>query len=163
MLRRYLMIAVFGSGLLLGIQAPNFIDQYGHRIDAHFREVSENLRGFQEIADRFHGGDLRALVRHHRSNPDSTFRAEAEPIERMAARKARFAREKAALESAFPLRALHVLLRGDRETLDETYAGYSTTLRLDRLAVFSGLAAALAACLALELLYVLGRRILGPS
>jgi hypothetical protein len=163
MIHRYIMIAVFGFCLLIGIQAPNFIDQYAKRIDAHYLEVEENLRGFQAIADRFHGGDLAALIAKHRSSRDSTFAGEAEPIERMAARKARFAKEREALRTGFSGRVAHVLIGGDREILAETYSAYERDIRLDKQAVLSGLAAAVAICLLLESLFGLGKRLLGPS
>ncbi|MDB5103724.1 MAG: hypothetical protein JWP91_1413 [Fibrobacteres bacterium] len=161
MIHRYFMIAAFGICLILGIQAPNFIDQYEKRIGAHYLEVVENLRGFQEIADRLHGGDLGALIGKHRSSPDATFKGEAEPIERMVARKVRFGREKEALQGPFPMKAMHVLISGDREILAETYAGYSRTFPLNRQALFSGLAAAFAICLLLESGFGLGRKALG--
>lgn len=161
MIHRYFMVAVFGICLLFGIQAPGFIDQYEKRIDAHFREVVENLRGFQEVADRFHGGDLAALIAKHRASGDSTFMGEAEPIERMAARKVRFAREKAALSTGFPGKAMHVLLAGDREIVEETYSAYSREIRLDKLSILSGLGTAFAICLVLELVFGLGKRLLG--
>lgn len=161
MLHRYFMIAVFGTVLLLGIQAPSFIDQYAKRIDAHFLEVEENLRGFQAIADRFHGGDLAALIAKHRGSGDSTFVGEAEPIERMAARKARFAKEREALRTGFPGQALHVLISGDREILEETYSAYTRDLRLDSQSVLSGVAAAIAVCLMLEVFFGFSKRLLG--
>lgn len=161
MIHRYFMIAVFGACLMLGVQAPNFVEQYGNRIDAHYLEVVENLKGFQEIADRFHGGDILALIKHHRASRDSTFLTEAEPIERMLERKTRFGKEREALKGAFAWKAAHLLVRGDRETIGETYEMYSPGLRLDRQAIGTGLGVALLACLLLELLLGAGKRVLG--
>jgi hypothetical protein len=161
MLHRWFLIAVFGACLLLGIQGPNFVEQYEARVDAHWLEVNENLKGFQAIADRFHGGDLMALIRHHKASPDSTFHGEAGPLERMVARRERFGKEREALKRGFPGKALHILVFGDRETTRETYAAYSPRLRLDRLAIGTGLTAALAACLVFELLLGAGKRVLG--
>lgn len=161
LIRRYFMIAIFGTCLIIGIQAPNFIEQYEKRIDAHYLEVVENLRGFQEIADRFHGGDLLALIVKHRSSPDATFKGEAEPIERMVARKARFGKERESLRKPYPRKAMHMLVQGDREILDETYSSYSRTFSLDKQALLSGLMAAFTVCVVLELFFSLGRRVLG--
>lgn len=162
MIHRLLLIAVFGACLLLGVQAPNFTEQYAARVDAHWREASEALKGFQDVADRFHGGDLEALIRHHEKSPDSTFHAEAEPIRRLAQRRSRLAKERDAMDKGgFPRRAFHILLLGDREVAKETYAGYSPALRLDRQAVSAGLAAALFAAVLLELLLGAAKRVLG--
>jgi hypothetical protein len=161
MIHRWFLISVFGACLLLGIQGPNFVEQYEARVDAHWLEVGENLKGFQEIADRFHGGDLRALIRHHEQSPDSTFHGEAEPLERMVARRERFGREREALKGGFTFKALHILVFGDRETTRETYAAYSPRLRLDRQAIGTGIIAAFAACLIFEALLGAGKRVLG--
>jgi hypothetical protein len=161
MIHRWFLISVFGICLLLGIQGPNFVEQYEARVDAHWLEVSANLKGFQEIADRFHGGDLMALIRHHQASPDSTFHAEAEPLEKMVARRERFGREREALKGSFPGKALHILALGDREITGETYAAYSPRLRLDRQAIGMGLITAMAACLIIEILLRAGKRALG--
>jgi hypothetical protein len=47
MLYRYLSIAIAGAAILIGIQIPNFVDQYEKRLDAHVIEVTTNMRGFQ--------------------------------------------------------------------------------------------------------------------
>jgi Protein of unknown function (DUF2937) len=161
MIHRWFLIAVFGACLLLGIQGPNFVEQYEARVDAHWLEVSANLKGFQEIADRFHGGDILALIRHHQQSPDSTFHAEAEPLEKMVARRDRFAKERDALKGGFPGKALHILVFGDRETTRETYAAYSPRLRLDVQAIGMGLIAAFAASFIFEILLGAGKRVLG--
>ena len=161
MLRRIFLAAVFGACLIFGIQAPNFIDQYEKRIDAHYLEVVENLRGFQDIANRFHGGDLMALIGKHASSADSTFKAEAEVIGRMHARMLRFGKERAALRTGFSRKALHVLVEGDREIIGETYAGYSSGLHLDRQALATGVIVAAVVFILLELLLGLACRVLG--
>jgi hypothetical protein len=161
MFHRYLLLALFGAALLAGIQGPSFAHQYATRIDAHWREVSENLKAFQDIADRFHGGSLAALVSHHRASGDSTFKAEAGAIQAMMDRRARFADEREALrETDFAKRAAHILLSGDREILKETRAGYTPEIRLNTEAVFSGMALGMAACLILEALLYMMRRAL---
>jgi hypothetical protein len=80
---RDFLILVACVALLLGIQVPSFVDQYEKRLDAHFIEVKNNLRGFQEIADKFHGGSLEALIAKHEASEDRTFKDEARPIRNM--------------------------------------------------------------------------------
>ncbi|MBW2674963.1 MAG: DUF2937 family protein, partial [Deltaproteobacteria bacterium] len=59
-LYRYFLILIACAALLFGIQIPNFVDQYEKRLDAHFIEVENNLRGYQEIADRYYDGSVAA-------------------------------------------------------------------------------------------------------
>jgi hypothetical protein len=68
---------LFAVGLLLGIQVPSFIDQYQQRIDAHFREVSINITGFQDTADRLFSGDLESLIAYYRKSNDEVFQRDA--------------------------------------------------------------------------------------
>ncbi|MBD3649377.1 MAG: DUF2937 family protein, partial [Pseudomonadales bacterium] len=56
MVYRYFSIILASLLLLTGLQVPSFVDQYEKRVDAHLLEVTENLRGFQEIADEYYGG-----------------------------------------------------------------------------------------------------------
>ena len=58
-----ILIMLFGTGLLFGLQIPNFVDQYQKRIDAHYLEANESFKGFQDIANRFHNGNIEALIK----------------------------------------------------------------------------------------------------
>ncbi len=157
---RYLMIFIFGACLIIGIQIPNFIDQYEKRIDAHYIEVLQNFRGFQEIANRYYGGDIEALIKRHETSTDETFQAEGKPIEQMYKRMLRFEREKASLDTTYPKKAIHVIVNGDREIIEETYSNYSAGIVLDKLAILSGIVVSVAACFLLELILILGKRII---
>ena len=53
MFRGYLRLVLFGLGLLVGVQVPGFIDDYGKRVAAHRAESEESLTGFRETAARF--------------------------------------------------------------------------------------------------------------
>jgi len=160
---RYLMVLVFGACLIIGIQVPNFVDQYEKRIDAHYIEVVQNFRGFQEIANRLYEGDIEALIKKHKSSQDVTFQAEGKPIEQMYKRMLRFEREKAALDTTYLKKAIHVLVKGDPEVIKETYTNYSAGIVLDKLAIFSGIVVSVATCFLFELMLALGKRAVGSK
>lgn len=149
---RYILIAVACASLLLGIQIPNFINQYEQRLDAHFMEVKNNLRGYQEIADRNFGGSMEALIGKHEQSPDTVFEQEAEPIRNIYRRYLRFLDEKSHLKTSFPGKALFVLVRGDRELFKETRANYSFSVPFNRPAVLTGSLCAAVALFLVELL-----------
>ncbi|MGH7889116.1 MAG: DUF2937 family protein [Thermodesulfobacteriota bacterium] len=157
---RYLMIFIFGACMILGIQIPNFVDQYEKRIDAHYIEVVQNFRGFQEIANHYYGGNIEALIRKHKTSSDETFQAEGKPIEQMYKRILQFEREKASLDTTYPKKAIHVLVNGDREVIEETYSNYSAGIILDKSAILSGILVSIATCFLLELILILGKRII---
>ncbi len=156
-LYRYLIVVVACIALLLGLQVPNFMDQYQKRVDAHLREVTVNLQPFQEIANKYFGGDINKLIELHRASEVKPFQEEGEAIQKMVERKLRFEADLAALQVSLPLKALAVLLHGDRELIDETLGQYSYNVPLDRDALAFGAGAALVILLLVELLLALAR------
>jgi Protein of unknown function (DUF2937) len=78
-------------------------------------------------------------------------------IEKMVARKLRFEAELAALKVSLPMQALHVLLHGDKEILDEARAQYSYAVPLNQDALVFGACVAIIILLSVELLFALAR------
>jgi hypothetical protein len=110
-LYRYVLILTACGALLLGVQGPNFVDQYG---------------------------SIAALIAKHDQSGDDTFKQEARPIRNMLDRYARFTREQAALATGLAGKIVHIIAGGDRELIEETYANYSFTIPLNESAVVSG-------------------------
>ena len=160
-LYRYLMIVVACISLLIGLQIPNFVDQYQKRVDAHLREVSVNLLPFQEIANKYFSGDIGKLIALHRNSEVKPFQEEGLAIEKMVARKLRFEDDFAALQTSLPVKALNILLHGDQEIIDEAMAQYSYSVPLNQDALVFGACVALAILLLLELLLALARLVSG--
>lgn len=71
------------AGVLVGGCIPGFITQYQQRVGGRLDQVRQDLLPFQQIATRYHGGDLHALVTHHLASPDQSFQAEGRAIEDM--------------------------------------------------------------------------------
>ncbi len=156
-LHRYLLIVLACMAMLVGIQIPNLIDQYEKRVDAHLREVVANLKPYQEVANQYTGGSLDQLIELHRKSTEKAFREEGNAIAEMIKRKLRFEADMAELQGSLPAKIVHVLLRGDRDLIDETLAQYTYAVPLNQDAVLAG-AATVAIILALaELLLALTR------
>lgn len=156
-LYRYLIVIVACISLLLGLQVPNFVDQYQKRVDAHLREVTVNLQAFQDIANKYFGGDMNKLIELHRNSAEKPFQEEGAAIEKMVQRKLRFEADLAALQASLPVKALNVLLHGDRELIDEALAQYSYAVPLNQDALAFGAGAAIVILLLVELLLALAR------
>ncbi|MDD5059034.1 MAG: DUF2937 family protein [Sideroxydans sp.] len=156
-LYRYLIVIVACVSLLIGLQVPNFVDQYQKRLDAHLREVTVNLQPFQEVAAKYFGGDINKLIELHLNSDAGPFQEEGSAIKKMVERKLRFEADMAAMQASLPMQALHVLLRGDREILDEARQQYSYAVPLNQDALLFGASAALAMLLLAELLFALAR------
>lgn len=156
-LYRYLIVIVACIALLLGLQVPNFVDQYQKRVDAHLREVTVNLQPFQDIAAKFFGGDMNKLIELHRNSSEKPFQEEGAAIEKMIQRKLRFEADLAAMQTSLPQKALHVLLHGDQEILDEALGQYSYAVPLNQDALIFGAGAAVIILMLVELLLALAR------
>jgi len=137
-LYRYTLILIACAALLVGIQIPNFVDQYQKRLDAHLSEVKNNLQGYQDIADRLYGGSLAALIAKHQHSTDPAFQQEAQPLANIVQRYEHFSQELAALATGLPGKIAHIVTQGDRELLSETYSDYSFAVPLNETAVTTG-------------------------
>jgi hypothetical protein len=155
---RYMMIFVACVALLLGLQVPNFVDQYQKRVDAHLREVTVNLQPFQAIADKYFAGNMDKLIALHRGSTEKPFQEEGSALEQMVQRKLRFEADLAALNTSLPIKAFRVMFRGDREMIDETLGQFSYNVPMNRDALLFGAGFAFTLLLSLEGLLALARR-----
>lgn len=138
MIYRYFCIILACFLLLAGLQVPSFVDQYAKRVDAHLIEVTENLRGFQEIADDYYDGSIEALIAKHEASNDLTFQLEAKPIGDMYDRYLAFKKEKERLDTNLINQLVHIVYGADNELLEETINSYTYTITLDKESVISG-------------------------
>jgi len=150
LLRNTTRLAVFGLGLLVGIQVPSFVGQYQQRIDAHFQEVSINISGFQRTADRQFAGDLEALIAYYANSNDPVFESDAESIRIIVDRYFRLLEESSALETNAFSMAMHVMFAADREFLQETMDQYAYTVPLNSIAIQWGVALAILIALGMD-------------
>ncbi len=151
MLRGYLRLVVFTVGLLIGVQVPGFVDQYGKRVSAHYIEVKHNFAGFQQAADQYFNGNIDALVAHHLASPDAVFKGEAKTIGDLFARLKALAAELDAMSGPEISRLVHVAINPNHDILQETIDAYSYTVPLSPDAILYGVSAGLVLSLAVEL------------
>lgn len=149
--RDYARLIVFCAGLLLGVQVPNFVDQYAKRISAHFQEAKANFRGYQDTADTHFNGSVEALVRHYESSSDTVFQGDAKNIRQIYTRIRGFGDELSALNAPMIKKLYHVAFHSDPEVLEKTFSEYSSTVPLSLEAIVCGLALGLAASSVFEL------------
>ncbi len=151
MLRGYLRLVIFTVGLLLGVQAPGFVDQYAKRVSAHYIEAKHNFAGFQQAADQYFNGDVAALIAHHLASPDVVFKGEAKTIGALFARIKTLGAELDAMSGSSISKLIHVAVNPNRDILKETSAAYSYTVPLSPDAILYGVSVGLVVSLAIEL------------
>lgn len=167
MLRAYLRLVLFALGLLAGVQAPGFVDQYAKRVSAHYIEVTKNFSGFQRTANLYFGGSVDALIAHHEASSDSVFKDEAKDVAAIYARLKSLTVEVNAMGKPILRRFIHVAFHPDKEILNETIAAYTYTVPLNQEAILCGLITGLVLALLVEWLLLgilgLGRWKIGAS
>ncbi|ARS48434.1 hypothetical protein PSMEN_08550 [Ectopseudomonas mendocina] len=155
MLRSYLRLALFAFGLLLGVQVPGFIDDYGKRVEARRLESQQSLKGFQDTAQKFFKGDMDALVAHYRVSDDPVMRSDAQSVAHLVQRSALLEREWQAMQGPWYAQAWHLATGADRDLLGETLQAYRYQVLFTPEAILWGVICALLLAWLAELLVLL--------
>jgi hypothetical protein len=161
MFRSYLRLALFGLGLLVGVQVPGFINDYSQRLDAHRSEALHSLEGFRATAQKFFKGDLDALVAHYRVSDDQVMRSDAQSVANLVQRDKMLTAEWWAMQGPWYQQVVHLVTGADQTLLKETYDGYRYQVLLAPEAIAWGLSCALLLAWLVELLLLLFALMLG--
>lgn len=153
--QRYSLKLIFALTLLLGLQVPNFLQQYETRLDAHYIEAQEQLNQYQILADLFFSGDLQALIIKHKSSDVLLFSAEAQVIEKLVSRFNQLQALQRGLQGPLISRLYFLLGEMNSPLVRETKENYSAEIVLNQNSIIVGLVSALLSTLCLELLFVL--------
>lgn len=111
-------------GVLCGGALPGFLQQYRQRIGGRLEEARDQLAEWQALADRLFGGDLAALVAHHRQSDDTAFQAEGELIVQVQTRVYELEDTFAALQGPLWDRAVGFATHADWVDVQATWAIY---------------------------------------
>lgn len=110
---------------------PGFLAQHRQRAGGRLDQVIEDLAPFREIADRFHGGSLEALVQHHLASSDPAFHAEGAAIQAMIDAEARLSALIEALQGGVWRQLAYVVRFPDAELLRATWGSWVPSFTLD--------------------------------
>ncbi|WP_299496729.1 DUF2937 family protein [uncultured Shewanella sp.] len=83
----YLRLILFMIGVLVGIQAPSVVDQYGKRLQSQLTESKLSLSAFQGDADRYFGGSIDKLIAYYQGNDDPVFNDAGKNVEQLMLRQ----------------------------------------------------------------------------
>jgi hypothetical protein len=78
---------LFSIALVIGMQLPEFIQQYRQRIGGHLDEVIQHLAQFQAIANRLYQGDLTLLTSHYLDSADRVMQQTGELLQALVTRQ----------------------------------------------------------------------------
>lgn len=122
---------VLVAGTVVGGCLPGFAAQYRQRVGGRLDQVGIDLQPFREIADRFHGGSLDALIQHHLRSSDNTFHAEGQAIQAMVDSETRLRAMFEALQGSVFDQLVYLAAHGDRGIARATWDSFIPAFNLE--------------------------------
>lgn len=156
-LTEYTKLILFACGVLVGIQFPGFVGQYGKSLESHYRESGISLAEFQGDADQYFSGDLLKLIAHYQKNPDQVFNAGGESIDAIYNRNQLLESKFVEFINSEYLAFKQVFLSPVPDIREEVWSNYTFSVTLDKFAVAFGLLSGFLFALSLEIAYWLLR------
>jgi hypothetical protein len=148
--RIVLVVAILAAGCV-----PSFIAQYRQRLGGMLDQASKDLALFQDIANRFHGGDIQKLIKHHLASTDATFRNEGVAIQTLVENVAQLQASLAALDTDFYGQLAYLARSGDATVAKATWDAFVPAMSLTGEALLFAFAVGVCAWLLFLLAWVL--------
>lgn len=147
----YLRLLLFTSGLLVGVQVPAFIDQYGKSLEAHLLESSMSLKAFQKDAERYFDGNLDKLIAHYQNNKDPVIIDGGDSIAAIYNRNRTLVQAWKSFTASTYSAYTHVILEPLADIKSEVWNSYTYNIILNLAAIISGLTCGLTLSLLTEI------------
>lgn len=148
----YLRIAVFIAGVLIGIQAPGFVDQYGKSLESHYIEAKYSVSEFQRDADRYFDGDMEKLISYYIKDPDPVFRDGGKSISTIYERFLMLEKAYRSFKESTLNAYMQTFLNPVSDIKKEVWRNYTYIIKLDSAAISIGLITGLALSALAELI-----------
>lgn len=152
-IKRYSLQLVFTVSLLLGLQLPNFLQQYELRLQGHFSEAKLQLSEFQSLADTYFSGDLQMLIAKHKKSQVALFRDEANLIEQSYLRVQTLQQKVNYIDKPMWYRLGRLTQEMNQPLFQATWKTYQANIVLNESAITVGVSIAVLLMLLLELLF----------
>lgn len=134
----YLKLAVFVVGILVGVQIPGFVDQYGKNLNAHVAESSTSVAEFQDDADKFFAGDMSKLVKHYDSKDDPVMVSGGESIGALVSRNQLLTEAQQQFSESIYSPYIQVFITPFEEIRNEVWSNYTYQITLNSSAIIIG-------------------------
>lgn len=160
----YLRLVLFFGGVLVGIQVPMFVDQYGKSLTSHYAESERSLDAFRDEAIKHFDGDMDRLIGHYRRSGDEVFQEGGDSID-VIYRRNLLLRDQLADFRANPVQAYkQAFFTPVPDIQDEVRSSFSYAIKLDPSAIIFGLASGFVLSVLGELLLrLIGALVLPPA
>lgn len=158
----YLRILLFAVGVLLGLQVPGFVEQYGSRLEARVMESNHNLQAFQADADKYFDGDIARLITHYKNNSDQIIQDGGNSIDTLYQRNQKLisAFEHFSRNSLTPF--IHTFTQPLTDVRENTWRSYNFLVLLNTSSIIWGAAIGLLLVMMNSLIFSFLRLIIRP-
>lgn len=135
----YLKLSLFVTAILIGIQVPGFVDQYGKNLAARAAESQQSISAFQDDANKYFNGDLHKLIKHYQQQQDPIFIDGGNSIDELVARNEFLNNALSAFKQNFYSPYLHVFVQPIAEVRQHVWQQYDYTLVLNGPSILVGI------------------------
>lgn len=148
----YLRLVLFLGGVMVGVQIPGFVDQYGKSLEAHFIESQKSLLNFQQDADKYFDGDIKKLILHYKSNGDPVFYEGGDSINDVYTRNTELKEAVFGFKKSAFRAYVQVFFSPVPDIRREVWESFTYSIKLDSSAISIGLLAGLILAVLVEFL-----------
>ncbi|WP_353519002.1 DUF2937 family protein [Thalassotalea sp. SU-HH00458] len=74
---------MFTLTFILGVQLPEFINQYIQRLSGHLEESKQQLSSYQALAEQYFNGEISLLIKQYKENSEPMIVDSAKVIEQL--------------------------------------------------------------------------------
>jgi len=143
----------FTLTFILGVQLPEFMQQYQQRLAGQLAEASAQLNQFENIAQQHFDGSLITMITHYKDNTDASIISTGELIERLSVRVEYLASHLTQITQTDYLHSVYQFIwRLDQDIARGTAEHFSMAIPLELNAIATGATLAIAALLLKELM-----------
>jgi len=137
---------------ILGVQFPELLIQYQHRLSGHLAEAKLHLLQFQAIADKHFQGDLSAMVLKYQENTEPSIISTANIINQLIIRVDYLQHQLSIFTgSAYIEQVISTIMHADRTIIRQTIIEFSMAIPLSLNALATGAVFAISGLLLKEI------------
>jgi len=135
----YAKLVVFFAGVLIGVQVPGFVDQYGKSLESRFYESEKSKGEFQDNANKYFGGDIDKLIEHYNKKNDPVIVAGGDSISAIFIRNKELKNALSDFAQSIYSPYLHVVLHPVEEIKINVWKNYTHNISFNKSAITFGL------------------------
>jgi hypothetical protein len=145
----------FTVTFIVGVQLPEFMQQYQQRLAGHLNEAQLQLAQFEVIAQQHFEGSLITMITRYKGNSEASISSTGELIERLSARVEYLSSHLEQINTTDYLSSLYQLIwHLDKQIAAGTAESFSMAIPLELNAIATGTTLAITALIVKELLVI---------